>query len=173
MWRFRMALAVAAMTFSPKLASATTYEFQVTETSALSSSPVSFTFSLDTSTAYLSPSGFTNFQSISIEENRAAFPGNTVEAQFGTDLSSPLFFFIDTSSIPFTFGSDTAIVFNIGRFAIADGATDGEGALQISSSPVSPTPEPSTWILLLTGCAALASPRLSSVRSRESSRASA
>ena len=169
MWSFRLAMAIAAMTLIPKLASATTYNFQATETSALSPSPVSFTFSLDTSTAYLSPTGSTTFLNVPVEENSATFPGNTVDAEFGTDLSSPLFFLIDTSSTPFTSGSGAAIIFNIGSFAIADGATDGEGTLQISSTPAAPTPEPSTWILLLTGSAAPAFARRLSWRSRERS----
>ena len=92
MWSLRLAMALAVMTLLPKLASATTYNFQATETSALSPSPVSFTFSLDTSTAYLSTSGSISFPNVSIEENGAAFPGNIVGAQLGTDLSSPLFY---------------------------------------------------------------------------------
>ena len=173
MWTSKLAIAIAAMTLTPRLASATTYNFQATETSALSPSPVSFTFSLDTSTAYLSRTDSTTFPNVAIEENTATFPGNTVDDEFGTDLSSPLFFLIDTSSTPFTSGSGTAISFNIGSFAIADGATDGEGTLQISNTPAVPTPEPSTWILLLTGCAPPASARRFSWMRRERRRVTA
>lgn len=150
----RLALAAAALTLLPTFASATSYSFQATEMSALSPSSVTFTFSLDTATASLSPSGGTLFNNVSITENGMTVAGNNVFAQYGTDLGSTLFFFIDTSLQPFFTGSGTEISFNIGTFAIADGATDGEGTLQISSnaSPApSATPEPSSLALLGTG----------------------
>ena len=167
MKRFRWSIAVGALALLPLLASATPFTFQETETSALSPSPVSFTFSLDTSTASLTPTGSTVFNNVLIVENGTNIPGNTIGTEYGTDLFSPLFFWIDTSLTPFTSGSGSGITFNIGSFSLADGATDGEGTLQISS-PVSPTPEPSTWILLLTGLATIALVRRSgwSPRSR-------
>ena len=141
------------------------YDFHAVETSALSPSPVTFMFSLDTATAYVGPSGSTNFNNVSITENGTEIPGNTIGAQYGTDLGGPLFFLIDTSSQPFYTGSGTGITFNASTFRIADGATDGEGTLTISTSMSSPIPEPATWSLLLTGCSAAASVRRISRRS--------
>ena len=152
MWRFSIAVLAASMTLLPKTASATAYNFSATEMSALSPSPVSFTFSLDTTTANLTGNS-TAFNNVSIRENGTLFSGNSVAASFATDLSSPLFFFVDTSLENFYSGSGTNITFNTGTFAIADGATDGEGTLTISSVPVSPVPEPTTWTLLFTGLA--------------------
>ena len=152
MWRFSIVVLAASITLLPKTASATAYSFSATETSALSPSPVSFTFSLDTTTANLTGSG-TAFNNVSIRENGTLFSGNSVGASFTTNLSSPLFFFVDTSLGPFYSGSGTNIIFNVGTFAIADGETDGEGTLTISAVPVSPVPEPTAWVLLFTGLA--------------------
>ena len=156
MWRFGIVIAAAAMILSSGLASATVYTFQDTETSALSSSPVSFDFSLDTATAGVSAGGAT-FDDVAIDENGTASEGNSVVASFTTDLSSgSLFFWVDTSTEPFYSGSGTGIAFNTGTFAIADGLTDGEGTLTISAGAVSATPEPATWMLLLSGGAVAA-----------------
>ena len=168
MWRFVIATMATAMALSPSLASATVYTFQDTETSALSSSPVSFSFTLDTATAAASGSGITLatlFNGVSIEENGIPTSGS-VDATFTTDLSSPLFFWVDTSLEPFYAGSGTGIAFNTGTFAIADGLTDGEGTLTISASPVAPTPEPAPWLLLLTGAAGAVTASRLSRRSR-------
>ena len=160
------------MALLPNVASATVYNFNATETSALSPGPVTFSFSLDTTMAQAN-AGTTSFSNVSISENGTAFPGNTISAQFGTDLASPLFFLIDTSPDPFYTGSGTGITFNTATFAIADGATDGEGTLTISTGPSSPTPEPATWTLLLTGGAAAASARRFAWRSASASQRSA
>ena len=67
--------------------------------------------------------------------------------------------------MPFYSGSGTGIVFNAGTFDIADGATEGEGTLIISSGsagPVSATSEPAAWLLLLTGATMI--PRSGSLR---------
>ena len=150
MWHFRTILAAASVTLSPYVASATVFNFHDTETSALSLSPVSFSFSLDTATA--TPNGAsTTFNGVLIDENGTLTPRNSVGASYTTNLSSPLFFLVDTSSLPFYSGSGTGIRFNTGTFAIADGATDGEGILTISANTTSPVPEPATWDLLLTG----------------------
>ncbi len=146
-------VAAACLTLAPQLASATVYSFQDTEVSALSPSPVTFAFSLDTATALASASG-TTFNGVTIDENGTTSAGNSLEASFTTDLASSLFFWVDTSTTPFYTGTGTGLTFNTGTFAIADGLTDGEGTLTItsaSSTPVSPTPEPATWMLLLTG----------------------
>ena len=158
MSRFRMLVAVASMTLLPSMALATVYDFHDTETSALSPSPVSFTFSLDTATAG-SGGGGTVFSNVSINENGTVFPGNSVGATFTTNLSSPLFFFVDTGSEPFYSGSGTSITFNVGTFSIANGATDGEGKLSISAASAAPVPEPATWTLLFAGVALAAALR--------------
>ena len=159
MSRFRMLVALASMTLLPCMARATVYDFHDTETSALSPLPVTFTFSLDTATAG-SGGGATSFSNVSINENGTVFTGNTVGATFTTNLSSPLFFLIDTSSEAFYSGSGTSIVFDVGAFYIADGATDGEGTLTISARPASAVPEPATWTLLFVGVALAAALRL-------------
>ncbi len=152
MWRFPMVVLAASMMLLPKTASATAYSFSATETSALSSSPVNFTFSLDTTTATSTANG-TAFNNVSIRENGTLFSGDSIGASFTTNLSSPLFFFVDTSLGPFYSGSGTNLVFHVGTFAIADGYTDGEGTLTVSADPVSPVPEPTAWTLLFTGLA--------------------
>ncbi len=160
-------LAAHLMTLLPKVASATVYNFNATEMSALSPVPVSFVFSLDTSTAYVD-SGVTMFNNIRIDENGTTSFGNTVGAQYGTDLGSPLFFLIDTGLQPFYLGSGPGITFNVGSFPIADGATDGEGTVNISAGNTSPVPEPATWTLLLTGSAAAGAARLKLLGRRHS-----
>ncbi len=155
MWRSRLIIAAAFMALLPKVASATVYSFHDIETSALSSSPVSFTFSLDTATAVSTVSG-TVFTDISIDENGTNSSGNSIAASFTTDLGSPRFFLIDTGSEPFYSGSGSGITFNIGSFSIADGFTDGEGTLNIAAGAASPVPEPATWTLLLAGCLTVA-----------------
>ncbi len=160
-------IAGACLTLAPQFASATVYSFQSTDVSALSSSPVVDAFSLDTATAVASANG-TTFSGVMIEQNGTNFANNAVQASFTTDLASPLFFLVDTSNTPFYSGSGTGLTFNTGTFAIADGLTDGEGTLTISSvpsTPVSPTPEPATWMLLLTGGAAVVASRRSLRRS--------
>lgn len=147
---FGILIAAASIALLPCMARAAVYDFHDTETSALSPSPVSFTFSLDAATA-VSSGGGTSFNDVSINENGVAFPGNSVGATYTTNLSSPLFYFIDTSAEPFYSGSGTSIDFNVGTFSIADGATDGEGTLTITAASGSPVPEPATWSLLLTG----------------------
>ncbi len=166
MSRFGLTLAAAAFLLMPKLASATVYTFADTESSALSPLPVSYSFSLDTATAVVSGS-VTNFNNVTIFENGVASSGNTVGASFATDLSSPFFFLIDTSAQPFYAGSGTNLAFNPGSFAIADGATDGEGMLTISAVAVPAVPEPATWTLLCTGLTMLAAGRFS-LRSNQS-----
>ena len=153
MRRFGVVLTIGWMMALPVAASATVYTFQDMETSALSPLPVSFSFSLDTALAEVTNGNDATFSNVAITQNGTTVAGNTVGASFGTNLSSPLFFLIDTSTTPFYSGLGTGIVFNTGSFAIADGATDGEGTLTISSDAVAPTPEPATWALLLTGCA--------------------
>lgn len=120
--------------------------------SALSPSPVDFSFALHSATAVCSASG-TAFNDIVIDENGTFVSGNSIGATSQTTLSSPLFFWIDTSLEPLYSGSGTGITFNPGTFAIVDGATDGEGTLAISANSTSPTPEAATWALLLTGAA--------------------
>ncbi len=134
----------------PRLAAATTYNFSASEVSALSPSPVSFAFALDTATAAVRANGAT-FSDITIMENGTPVTANSVGAQYGTDLSSPLFFWIDTSLTPFYSVAGADLVFNTGTFAIADGATDGEGTLVISQAGNSAVPEPATWGLLFAG----------------------
>lgn len=132
---------------------ASVYNFQATETSALSPSATMFNFSLDTSVATL-VAGTTNFGGVAISKNGTTVPNNTVGIPFNTNISSPLFFFVDTDPTMHSFSSGTGsgIVFNTGTFAIADGATDGEGTLTISAIPTaSPVPEPSTWSLMIIG----------------------
>ena len=138
------------MTLLPGRALATVYTFHDTETSALSPTPANFTFSLDTAAASVGPNG-TSFRNVIIDCNGTLVAGNTVAASFTTNLASPLFFLIDTSALPFYSGSGTAIAFNTGTFAIADGATEGEGILTISATALSPTPEPATWTLFCAG----------------------
>lgn len=169
MWRISIAVLAASMTLLPNTASAAAYSFSATEMSALSPSPVSFTFSLDTTTANLTANG-TTFNNVSITENGTLFPGKSVGASFTTDVSSPLFFFVDTSLQPFYSGSGTGITFNTGTFAIADGLTDGEGTLTISAAPVSPVPEPAPWTLLFTGLAMTAAALHSSRSSKRGTR---
>lgn len=146
--RYGILVATALMTLLPKLAVATTYNFNATETSGLSPSPVNFTFALDTATATSGANG-TTFSNVTIDENGTPIPGNSVGASFTTYLSSPLFFLIDTDTTPFYSGTGSGIAFNVGTFAIADGATDGEGTLSITTA--SAVPEPATWGLLLAG----------------------
>ncbi len=156
MWRFRIVIVAAALILSSRLASATVYTFQDTETSALSPSPVSFDFSLSTETAGASAGGAT-FNDVAIDENGTSSAANSVVASFTTNLSSgSLFFWVDTSTEPFYSGSGNGIVFNTDTFAIADGLTDGEGTLTISAGAVSATPEPATWVLFLSGGAVAA-----------------
>ena len=139
---------VALMAFAlPVRAVATVFDFSATEKSALSPSPVTFDFALNTSSAMLSPSGPTDFFNVAIFENGTLSSGNTISAQFGTDLGSPLFFLIDTSPSAFFSGSGSGITFNVGNFNIADGATDGEGTLNIAV-----VSEPASWLFLLCGC---------------------
>ena len=154
MTRIGLVAAAAFMMLLPKVASATTYTFHDTESSALSSSPVSFDFSLDTTTATAVADGGASFSDITIEENGTPISGNTVAATFTTNLSSSLFFLIDTGSEPFYSGAGTGITFHPGTFVIADGFTDGEGTLTVSDASLSPVPEPATWTLLLAGIAA-------------------
>ncbi len=166
MLRSGLLLAISSMMLLPTMASATVYTFQATETSALSPSPVDFSFVLNTATAVGNASG-TTFNDVAIDENGTVTTGNSVGASFTTDLSSPLFFWIDTSVplVPFYSGSGTGLTFNTGTFAIADGLTDGEGTLTLSGGPASPTPEPESWVLLCTGGAmALAAGRFSRSR---------
>ncbi len=155
----RMMIAAAALAALTHVASATIYNFNATETSALSPSPVTFSFSLDTATASLTPAGATTFSNISITEDGKTIAKNTIGAEFGTNISSPLFFWIDTGLNSFYTGSGTGIAFNLASFPIADGVTDGEGTLKITSTAPAPTPEPASWVLLLTGCTAAASVR--------------
>ena len=68
MLHFGMLLAAASMLLLPSTALATVYDFHATEISALSPSPVSFTFSLDTTMAGNSRNG-TFFNNVSITEN--------------------------------------------------------------------------------------------------------
>ena len=168
MWRFGIIVVAASMAFVPKTASATVYSFSDTETSALSPSPVTFTFSLNTAADTVTANG-TSFNNVPILRNGTLFASNSVGASFTTNLSSPLFFFVDTSLVPFYSGAGTNLSFNIGTFAIADGANDGEGTLTISAVPVSPVPEPATWTLLFTGLAMTAAAfRFSRSRGRSS-----
>ena len=148
--RYGMLVATALMTLLPKLAHGTTFNFNATETSALSPVPVNFTFALDTAAAERGAGG-TVFDNVTIGENGTLVPGNSVGASFGTYLSSPLFFLIDTDSSPFYTGAGSGLVFNVGTFKIADGATDGEGTLSISEASASAVPEPATWVLLFGG----------------------
>ncbi len=145
--------AVLVTTLCSVHALASVYNFQATETSALSPSTTTFDFSLDTSGATFA-AGTTTFNGVAISENGTTFPNNIVGTSFNTNLSSPLFFFVDTdpTMLSFSSGTGSGIVFNTGTFAIADGATDGEGTLTISASPTaSPVPEPSTWSLMIVG----------------------
>ena len=150
MWYVGRLAAITAILL-PNLASATVYEFHSTETSALSSSPTSFDFALDTTLASVA-GGATSFSNITISKNGVPAPGNTVQASFTTDIASPLFFLVDTSLVPFYSGTGVNIAFNPGTFAIADGLTDGEGTLAISSPSV---PEPPAWALVSSGIALL------------------
>ncbi len=175
MWRIGIVLMTGVLALSPKTAFATVYTFQDTESSALSVTPVSFSFSLDTATATTTTTvngSSTIFSNVVITDNGTSSSGNSAAASFTTDLASPLFFWVDTSLMPFYSGSGTGIVFNTGTFAIADGATDGEGTLIISSGsagPVSVTPEPAPWLLLLTGGTMIPAFRISAAgRLRES-----
>ena len=165
MRRFGLVVAIASMALLPEMALATVYGFQDTETSGLSPVPVSFTFSLDTATAGNSGDA-TSFNNVAISENGVLSSGNTVDASFATNLSSPLFFFVDTALQPFYSGSGTSISFNPGTFAIADGATDAEGTLTISAASASAVPEPATWALLFAGIAITAVLRLSRTSSK-------
>ena len=167
MRRFGLVVAIASMTLLPEMALATVYGFQDTETSGLSPVPVSFTFSLDTATAGNSGDA-TSFNNVAISENGVLSSGNTVDASFATNLSSPLFFFVDTALQPFYSGSGTSISFNPGTFAIADGLTDAEGTLTISAASASAVPEPATWALLFAGAAMTAALRLSRTSSKSS-----
>ncbi len=169
MWRLGIAIAALLTTLLPKVASATVYTFHDTETSALSPSPVTFTFSLDTASAVVAAGGAT-FQNVSINENGTLFPGDSIGASFTTDLSSPLFFWIDTGLTAFYAGSGTGIVFNVGTFPIADGLTDGEGTLIVSAGTASPVPEPASWTLLLAGCSTAVAARRVSGMLRASNR---
>ncbi|QYE37130.1 PEPxxWA-CTERM sorting domain-containing protein (plasmid) [Polymorphobacter sp. PAMC 29334] len=126
--------------------SAAVFHFDATETSALSSTPTSFTFSLNTSAAMPGVGGSTIFSNVSIYRDGALVPANTVVAQYGTNLGSPLFYFIDTGLKRFSSGSGPDFTFDTGRFVIADGATDGEGTLEIST-----VPEPASWAMMITG----------------------
>ena len=169
MGRCETVLLAAAMTLLPRVAAATVFNFYDTETSALSPTPQSFMFSLDTATAVGDASG-TTFNNVSITDNGATISGNTIGASFTTYLSSPLFFLIDTGLQPFYSGVGTGITFNVGSFPVADGATDGEGTLTISAGTAPPVPEPATWTLLLTGCSTLAAAGRFSRRSHSSNR---
>lgn len=140
-------------TLIPGHAFASVYNFQSTETSALSSSPTTFNFSLDTSGAIFG-AGTTSFSDVAITENGTQSLNNTVSVPFDTNISSPLFFFVDTdpTTLAFSSGTGSGITFNTGTFAIADGFTEGEGTLTVSNvSTVSAVPEPSTWSLMLVG----------------------
>ena len=148
--RVGMLFATALMTLLPKMALGTTFSFNATETSALSPVPVNFTFALDTAAAENSAGG-TVFDNIAIDENGTLIAGNSVGASSTTYLSSPLFFFVDTDSKPFYSGTGSSLLFNVGMFAIADGATDGEGTLAISEVSASAVPEPAPWMLLFAG----------------------
>ena len=155
MVRSGMIIAAALTVSSPGIASATAYTFSATETSALSLSPETFAFSLDTATAGSSPGGG-SFSNVAIIANGTPVSGTVVTASFTTDLASPLFFFIDTSAVPFYSGTGSGITFNTRTFAIADGLTDGEGTLTVAAASASAVPEPATWALLLAGFAIMA-----------------
>lgn len=150
-----IAIAAAATLLAlPQLAAAEVFSFHSTETSALGS-PV-YDFSLDTSKATVAAEGF-NFADVTISKDGVATTGNSVGAAYGTNISSPLFFYVDTdpSSKPFYTLDSNGLVFNTGAFSIADGNTDGEGTLTISGSPVSAAPEPGAWTLLIAGVACM------------------
>ena len=150
--RLGMIVAAGAITLLPRIASATVYNFQSTESSALSSS-TSFSFSLNTAAAVINANG-TGFNNITITKNGTSISGNSVEATFTTSLGSGrLFFFTDTNTptLPFYSGSGTDISFDSGTFEIADGLTDGEGTLTIAAVPISAVPEPATWAVLFAG----------------------
>ena len=160
MYRSGIMIAAALTVASPRIASATAYDFSAVETSALSASPETFSFSLDTATAGAS-SGGASFSNVTITENGRPIVGNTLTASFTTNLASPLFFFVDTSpsTVPFYTGTGSGIVFNTGSFAIAEGLTEGEGTLTIAAASDSAVPEPATWAVLLAGLALMAAGR--------------
>lgn len=144
-------MVLACLVLLPGSAFATLYNFSSTESSALGSP--AFSFTLDTSTAVNTGNG-TSFPKVTINDSGVLTMGNTVSLVTPTELASPGFFFIDTDvpgPKPFSAGTGTDTVFNVGTFSIADGLTDGEGTLIISNALVSAVPEPSTWLLMITG----------------------
>ena len=144
-----MAAAACALLL-PRVALADVFDFHSVEISALGSP--TFDFSLDTASAVSTTSGF-SFSDVTILKDGTASTGNTVGAAYGVNLSSPSFFLVNTdpSGTPFYLVNGSHLSFNSGTFAIADGATDGEGTLTITNSTVSAAPEPSAWILMIIG----------------------
>lgn len=151
---FKSALFAVAM-FVSQIATATIYTFHSTEVSALSATPATFDFNLDTASAVADANALfgspTTFGGVTINTNGAPVLGNTVKTSFGTQLSSPLFSFISTDSGPFYTGSGTDINFNTGNFTIASQFTNGIGTLTISEVAASAVPEPATWLLMFGG----------------------
>ena len=139
-----------AAALSSTVAAAAIYTFDATETSALSPSPVAFNFSVDTASAFVNGVA-TSFNDVTISKNGVPSMGNTVNATYTTSLASPLFYLIDTDTRPFYSGIGAAIRFHQGSFAVADGATDGEGTLTISGT--SAVPEPAAWGFMIIGIA--------------------
>ena len=156
----RTSLRISALTAAllcavlvPTGAFAAVYDFTSNEVSAIGDP--SFNFQLDTALGVKSNDGAT-FSDVTIHDDGVASTGNTVSFASPTQLGSPLFFFSDTDVPgPKAFGSGTGtdVTFNVGSYKIADGFTEGAGALTISESGVSGAPEPSTWLLLFAGIA--------------------
>ena len=143
----------AAVVVLPSSAFAAVYNFSSTETSAIGNP--TYTFAIDTATGVES-GGATSFSGVTIAVNGAKSTGNTISFPSPTELGSSLFFFIDTD-VPgpksFGMGSGASVTFDPGTFSIADGFTEGEGTLTISEAAVSAAPEPSAWLLMITGVA--------------------
>ena len=147
MTRLGLILAATIAAALPLRAAATVYSFAETDTGGLGAE--AFDFSLDTATGVLQPDGTTTtFAPVTILSSGTAVLDQTVFTQYGTAIGSPLFYLIDTdpSMRPFSTGDGSDVAFNTGRFAIAQGGTDGEGFLTISAAP-----EPSAWALLIAG----------------------
>ncbi len=143
------------LTALPLCASAKIYDFTSSESSALGNP--TFSFVLNTVDA-VAAGGGTSFPGVTIDKNGAEIPGNVITLISPFELASPFFFFVDTD-VPgpkaFGEGAGPGMIFNVGSFSIADGFTDGEGTLIISEASSSAAPEPATWLMLLTGFAAI------------------
>ena len=147
-----MALAGAALTLalSSQAANAAVYDITANETSAFG--PETISIDLDTAGAVVS-NGQTSFLDTTVKINGVLQPSD-VFTTTTNNIGGSSFFFVDTNTPDpkaFYSGSGESTVFNTGAYIIADGATDGEGTLNISNGQVSAAPEPSTWLLMIAG----------------------